>query len=68
MTENLLAQYITDKEAARQSGVCKRTLHRWHAQRKGPPRTVVGRRILYKRSSFDAWLASLEQSYADAAE
>jgi DNA-binding transcriptional MerR regulator len=46
---------------AKQMGVTTRTLDRWHTQRLGPPRIVIGRTILFKIDSALAWLAAKEQ-------
>jgi predicted DNA-binding transcriptional regulator AlpA len=60
-TEQLLSDYLDKDEAAAALGICGRTLDRWHAINEGPPRVTMGRRILYRRSSIAAWLASREQ-------
>jgi predicted DNA-binding transcriptional regulator AlpA len=60
-TAQLLTDYIEKDEAAAELGVCERTLDRWHQLREGPPRVTIGRRILYRRSSVAAWLASREE-------
>jgi hypothetical protein len=38
-----------------------RTLDRWHALGVGPPRTCIGRTVLYRRASVQKWLAAQEQ-------
>jgi hypothetical protein len=38
-----------------------RTLDRWEALGVGPPRTLVGRQVLYRRASVERWLAAQEQ-------
>jgi predicted DNA-binding transcriptional regulator AlpA len=60
-TEQLLSDYLDKNEAAAALGICGRTLDRWHQLREGPPRATMGRRILYRRSSIAAWLASRER-------
>ncbi len=60
--EDLFAEYFTPDEAARQVGVCRRTLDRWHRYREGPPRTVVGRKVLYRKESLREWVRAHEQS------
>ena len=35
-----------------------RTLDRWDALGLGPPRTHVGRQVLYRRASVERWLAA----------
>ena len=50
--ENLLADFLTQQEAAAALKVCERTLDRWRRLDEGPPVTKLGRRILYRRSSL----------------
>lgn len=65
-TENLLADFLTQEEAAAELKVCKRTLDRWRSLGEGPPITKLGRRILYRRSSTQAWLRARERhGYTD---
>jgi hypothetical protein len=58
--EKLLADFLTQKEAAAELRVCERTLDRWRRLDEGPPITKVGRRTLYRRSSLQAWLRAQE--------
>ena len=59
-TENLLADFLTQNEAAAELKVCGRTLDRWRKLDEGPPITKLGRRILYRRSSVQSWLTQRE--------
>ena len=59
--ENLLADFLTQEEAAAELKVCDRTLDRWRRLDEGPPVTKLGRRILYRRSSLHAWLRARER-------
>ncbi len=54
----LLAGYMTSQQVARDLGVGVRTLDRWHQLRKGPPRTRLGKRVLYARQDVADWLAA----------
>jgi hypothetical protein len=64
--ENLLADFLTQEEAAAELQVCERTLDRWRRLDEGPPITKLGRRILYRRSSVQAWLRARErQGHSD---
>ncbi len=47
--DSVLAEYMSRDELADQLDRCARTLDRWHSLRIGPPRTIIGRRILYRR-------------------
>jgi hypothetical protein len=60
--ENLLADFLTQDEVAAELNVCKRTLDRWRRLDDGPPVTKLGRRILYRRTSVQNWLAAQEQN------
>jgi hypothetical protein len=62
-TARVLNGYLTPPELAAQLGVCQRTLARWHRDRTGPPRCVVGRKILYRTESVTAWLAKREKNF-----
>ena len=61
ITEDLLADFLTQDEAASELRVCRRTLDRWQRLNEGPPITKIGRRVLYRRSSVQAWLREREQ-------
>jgi hypothetical protein len=57
----ILAEFLTRQELASELRRSPRTLDRWEALRMGPPRTFVGRQVLYRRSSLIKWLAAQEQ-------
>ena len=57
---SILAEFMTMEELAAELGRNKRTLDRWDALGIGPPRTRVGRTILYRRSSVQKWLVAQE--------
>jgi hypothetical protein len=59
--ENLLADFLTQEEAAAELQVCARTLDRWRRLDEGPPITKLGRRVLYRRTSLQAWLRTRER-------
>jgi hypothetical protein len=56
----ILAEFMTIEELAEELGRNKRTLDRWDALGIGPPRTRVGRTVLYRRSSVQKWLVAQE--------
>jgi hypothetical protein len=56
----ILAEFMTIEELAEELGRNKRTLDRWDALGIGPPRTRVGRTVLYRRTSVQTWLAAQE--------
>jgi predicted DNA-binding transcriptional regulator AlpA len=57
----VLEGFLRREALAEQLGLSPRTIDRWEAQRKGPPRVCVGRTILYKIQSVREWLSSQEQ-------
>jgi excisionase family DNA binding protein len=63
-SQPILSEFLTTQELATELGLNKRTLDRWHALGTGPPRTRVGRKVLYRRTSVQKWLAVQQQSPA----
>jgi hypothetical protein len=57
----LLKDYLGRDELAQELRTSVRTLDRWHTRRIGPPRTVIGRTVLYSIESVRSWLQSREQ-------
>lgn len=57
---NPFDEYMTPCELAKSLKRSTRTLDRWHVMGIGPARTVVGRLILYRRSSVAQWLLQRE--------
>jgi hypothetical protein len=54
--EPLLASFLTPAQTAAELKVCTRTLDRWRSLGEGPPVTKLGRRVLYRRASVEAFL------------
>jgi hypothetical protein len=59
------AEYIIREDLAKGLKKSVRTLDRWHALRIGPPRTVIGKTILYRREAVSSWLRSREDGARD---
>ena len=59
-TEPVLSDFLTKEVLAAELGRNPRTLDRWDVLGIGPPRTFVGRKILYRRTSVQRWLAAQE--------
>jgi hypothetical protein len=57
---DFLRDYFTEKQLAHVLDRNTRTLRRWYAERTGPPRIRVGRKILYRKSAVSLWLAQNE--------
>ena len=60
-SEPILSDFLTKEELAAELRRNPRTLDRWDALGLGPPRTRVGRRVLYRRASVGRWLTAQEQ-------
>ena len=59
--DSVLAEYMTRDELAKQLDRCARTLDRWSSLNLGPPRTILGRRVLYRRQAVAEWLRAQEE-------
>jgi hypothetical protein len=60
----ILSEFLTKEELAAELRRNVRTLDRWAALGTGPPRTRIGRKVLYRRTSVQKWLAAQELSPA----
>ncbi len=60
-SEPILSDFFTKKALADELDRNERTLDRWAALGTGPPRTVIGRMVLYRRKSVEKWLNAQEQ-------
>lgn len=58
----ILADFLTKEALAAELRRNARTLDRWEVLGLGPPRTLIGRKILYRRASVQKWLAAQEQA------
>lgn len=64
---DVLSGHFVEPEAlAAALGTSIRTLQRWHRLRQGPPRIVIGKRVLYRIEAVRDWLASRETNPAEA--
>ena len=59
-TPLVLDGYLRREELAQQFGLSPRTIDRWEALRKGPPRVCIGRYHHCKVESVRDWLRSCE--------
>lgn len=53
-------EYLTRPELAAELDVSERTIGRWDNAGVGPPRTVLGKRPLYRREGVTQWLRDRE--------
>jgi hypothetical protein len=60
--EPILSEFLTKEELAAELRRNPRTLDRWAVLGIGPPRTRVGRHVLFRRASVQRWLLAQEQS------
>jgi hypothetical protein len=51
-----LSGYIPQADLAAELKVHTRTLRRWEAERVGPLRTKIGKKIYYSRAAIEHWL------------
>ena len=58
--ERLLSEFLTKEELAAELRRNVRTLDRWDVLGLGPPRTCIGRTVLYRRASVEKWLVAQE--------
>ena len=54
----VIAEYLTPEQLAATLGKSTRTLARWDRLRIGPPRTSVGKMVLYPIAGVQRWLAA----------
>lgn len=55
-------EYLSDKETATALGIAPRTLHRWRLDKRGPPFTPFGRRIMYRKQAVRDWALRAERA------
>jgi len=58
----LLRPFLSPFELCKQLGIDGRTLQRWRAAGEAPPRTMIGGRTWYRKSSVEAWLRDREET------
>ncbi|TDC72234.1 helix-turn-helix transcriptional regulator [Streptomyces hainanensis] len=56
--------FLTLPKAAEYLGITANTLYIWRHRRQGPPSFRMGRRVMYRVSSLNKWIA--EQERADS--
>ena len=62
----LLDDYLTPDQLAEELDKSPRTIARWDSLRIGPPKTMVGKRPLYRRDAVREWLLRREQAQTRA--
>jgi hypothetical protein len=61
LAEPILSKFFSKEALAEELDRNPRTLDRWDMLGTGPPRTHIGRKVLYRRASVEKWLAAQEQ-------
>lgn len=56
------AAFLNLSKAAEYLGISPNTLYVWRHRRQGPPSFRMGRRVMYRISALDEWIAELEQA------
>lgn len=56
----VLSNYFTRREFAAEMHCCERTIDRWHSVGIGPPRTMIGGKVFYRKTAVADWLAEHE--------
>jgi hypothetical protein len=59
--EPILKAFFSKEELAAELGRNPRTLDRWEMLGTGPPRTLIGREVRYRRTSVQKWLHAQER-------
>lgn len=57
-------EFLSKMETAKVVKKAEATLDRWHRERVRPPRTKIGRTVLYRRESLRAWMLAQEEQLA----
>lgn len=56
------AAFLNLPKAAEYLGISPNTLYVWRHRRQGPPSFRMGRRVMYRISALDEWIAEQEQA------
>jgi hypothetical protein len=59
--DGILGDFMDPEELGEELEVKPRTLKAWRVKKTGPAPTIIGKRVLYRRSTVTAWLASCEE-------
>lgn len=55
-------EYMNTAEVARETGINAGTLRYWRSTNQGPPSFSLGKRVVYRRSELEKWIAEQEQA------
>jgi DNA-binding transcriptional MerR regulator len=62
--QEVISDFLTVREAAKEIGVHVRTLKYWKAAGYGPDHFYIGKRLFYRRSDVIAWLQQISATQA----
>ena len=65
MSNELISKYYTEEEVAEFLNKTINSLRADACRRKGAPRTTIGKRILYNKNSFEAWILKREVRFEE---
>jgi len=54
--------FLTLPQAAEYLGLSANTLYVWRHRRQGPPSFLMGRRVMYRITALDTWVADQEKA------
>ena len=57
---SILSDYITEAQLAEELCCNVETIRRWRRGGKGPPHTMLGKRVLFRRAAVVEWLLAQE--------
>lgn len=61
--DELRKDYVDKEQLCAGIGISTRTLDRMEVRREGPPRTKIGKRVLYRKAAVREWLESREHTH-----
>ncbi|BBY33376.1 DNA-binding protein [Mycolicibacter minnesotensis] len=56
-----MAEYMSTAAVAEATGINVNTLRYWRSTNQGPPSFSLGRKVVYRRSELENWIAEQEQ-------
>ncbi|MDI5968375.1 helix-turn-helix domain-containing protein [Streptomyces sp. SL13] len=62
LTNESTAAFLTLPRAAEYLGISANTLYVWRHRRQGPPSFRMGRRVMYRVSALNNWIAQQEEA------
>ncbi|MFH5231007.1 helix-turn-helix transcriptional regulator [Antrihabitans spumae] len=57
-----MCELLTTREVEREFGIASGTLRYWRHNDQGPASFVLGKRVVYRRSEIERWIAAQEKA------